>query len=73
MLLLKSEKEIRTEIEEVTKSYKHILDCYPATIQINAPRALMQVAAIEKLDALYTVLKEKRPKFKCDDFTKLNH
>lgn len=38
---MKSEKAIRKSIEKVTKAYRHVLDCGPATVQINALRALM--------------------------------
>ena len=69
---MKTEKEIQEEIKKVTESYRHVLDCGLATIEINAPRALMQLAATEKLDTLYYILGEKRPKFKCDDPSKIN-
>ncbi|MCK4307263.1 hypothetical protein KAW50_03435 [candidate division WOR-3 bacterium] len=67
------EKEVRERIKKVTKSYWHVLDCYPATVQINAPRALMQLEATSILDSLYYVLGEERPKFKCDESDKLNY
>jgi len=70
---MKTEKEIKEEIERITKNYWHVLDCYPATVQINAPRALMQLEATAVLDALYGVLQKKRPKFKCDEYDKLDH
>lgn len=70
---MKTELEIREEIEKVTKDYWHVLDCYPATTQINAPRALMQVEAKAKLGTLYSILHKKRPKFKCDEFNKLDY
>ena len=66
-------KQVREKIKKVTASYKHVLDCYPATVQINAPRALMQVEAVAQLESLYAVLGEKRPVFRCDDSTKVNH
>lgn len=69
---MKNETEIRKEIEEVTGSYRHVLDCGPATVEINAPRGLMQLAAVSKLDALYWVLGEKRPRFECDDSSKID-
>lgn len=68
-----NEKQVREQIAQVIRDYKHVLDCYPATVQINAPRAMMQLAAQEKLDTLYAVLGEKRPKFNADDYSKLNH
>lgn len=70
---MKTEKEVRAEIDKITKNYWHVLDCYPATIQINAPRALMQESACSLLDGLYKALGEKRPKYKCDNFTKMNY
>lgn len=69
---MKNEKEIREQIEKVIESYKHVLDCGPATVDINAPRALMQLTAVARLDALYWVIGEKRPRFKCDDDTKID-
>ncbi len=66
-------EEIIKEIKKITEDYKHILDAYPATVEVNAPRALMQVEAISKLNILYKLLGEKRPKYNCDDFTKVNH
>ena len=69
---MKPEPEIRQRIAAVTKDSFHVLDCYPATVQINAPRALMQVIAKTELDTLYWALGEKRPQFKCDDRTKMD-
>lgn len=63
----KTEVEIRERIFSVTENNKHVLDCGPATVEINAPRALMQLAAQTQLDTLYWFLGEKRPRFKCDD------
>ncbi len=68
-----SKKEIENLIFEITEQNKHILDCYPATVDINAPRALLQIAAKAKLEVLYLLLKEKRPTFKCDNFDKVNY
>lgn len=70
---MKTEKKIKEEIERITINYWHVLNCYPATIEINAPRALMQISARTQLDTLYGILKKKRPKFKCDNFKKLNY
>lgn len=64
---MKNEAEIRAEIERVTASYQHVLDCAPASLFANGPRALMQVEAGGRLDALYWVLGEKRPKYRCDE------
>ena len=63
---MKTEKEIRSKIKDVTKGYKHVLDLKLATIDSNAPRALMQLSTVSGLNGLYFVLGEKRPKFKCD-------
>lgn len=68
-----TEKEIRERIANVTKDYDHVLRIGPATVDINAPRALMQQSAVVMLDELYELLHEKRPRFVCDDRTKLNH
>lgn len=68
-----NKKDIRAQIDKVTADYKHVLDCGPATVQINAPRALMQVEACSQLTTLYGLLGEKRPTFRCDDENKLNH
>lgn len=63
----KSEDEVRAKILSLTDDNKHVLDCGPATVEINAPRALMQLASQTQLDVLYWFLGEKRPRFKCDD------
>jgi len=63
---MKTEKEIREKIKDVTEGYQHVLDCELATIDINAPKALMQLTATSTLDALYFVIGEERPRFKCD-------
>jgi len=65
-------KQIKAAIKKTTDGYQHVLDCGPATIQINAPRALMQIEAIARLDTLYATLGEKRPLFRCDDSSKTN-
>ena len=69
---MKTEKEVRAAIAEITTRYKHVLDCGLATIQINGARSLMQVEACALLSALYSVLGEKRPTFPCDDSTKVD-
>lgn len=68
----KTETEVLERIMNITKSYQHVLDCGPATVQVNAPRALMQVEACALLSALYWILGKQRPKFKCDDEKKLD-
>lgn len=66
---MKSEKEIRERIAHITESNRHVLDCGPATVQVNAPRALCQLTTQTALDELYGILGEKRPRFRCDDIT----
>lgn len=68
--MMKTEEEVREKIKNLTESYQHVLDCGPATTQVNEARALMQLSASSMLDALYYVLEEKRPRFECDDTSK---
>lgn len=64
---MKTEEEIRVKISEIRKGYSHVLDVGGlASIQINAPRALMQIKAIGELDILYWILGEKRPQLAYD-------
>lgn len=63
---MKSADEVREQIAKVTEGYKHVLELKCATVFENSPRALMQLEAQTKLDALYWVIGEKRPRFKCD-------
>jgi len=56
---MKNEKEIRARISKIEKDYNHVLTGSLATIQINAPRALMQINAETSLSELYWVLGEK--------------
>lgn len=70
---MRLEKEIRKQIEKIKSDYAHVLEIPPASVIINAPRALMQIAAKKELDVLYYVLEEKRPIFACDDFKKLDY
>lgn len=60
---MKTEQEIRNKIKEVEKAYDHVLKGGFATVEINAPRALMQLSATSILDGLYFALGEKRPKY----------
>jgi len=56
---MKTEAEIRAQIEKIKMDNHHVLFMgSPATIQINAPRALMQISAETSLTALYWVLGE---------------
>lgn len=63
---MKSEQETRNKIKEIYDSNAHVLNCKLATIDENSVRALMQLSAISKLDALYWVLDEKRPEYRYD-------
>ena len=65
-------EEIKEKIADFTKENLHVLDCYPSTMDINTPKALMQLSVKVALDGLYWTIGEKRPEFKCDDFTKEN-
>jgi hypothetical protein len=60
---MRTEEEIEEKIKEVEASYNHVLIGSMATIQINAPRALMQLQAVSILDGLYFSLGKKRPKY----------
>ncbi len=53
---MKTEKEIKAEIKKIEADYAHVLAGSIATIDINAPRALMQISAMRRLDALHWVL-----------------
>ena len=70
---MKTEKDIREKILEVTDSYRHVLDRGPATTDINSPVALMQIQAVAQLSILYWIIGEHRPHFTCDDNTKTNY
>ncbi len=61
-----SERQVKKRIDEIIKNQKHILDVKRATVDINAPVALLQVAAKSQLKALFFVLGRARPKFLCD-------
>jgi len=67
-----SEKEVKGRIQELEKDNAHVLDVGPASVFINAPRALMQLSATSQLDALYRVIEVERPRFVCDDFDKMD-
>lgn len=53
---MKTAKEIRAEIRLIKLEYKHVLTGSLATIYVNAPRALEQLAAESKLRMLHWVL-----------------
>ena len=69
---MKTESEVRALIKKITEDNAHVLNTAPASVVINAPRALIQVAAKSQLSALYGILNEERPVFACDDYTKLD-
>lgn len=56
---MKTEKEIRDEIADLEDVNRHVLKGSLATIQIDAPKALQQLAIESKLRMLYWVLGEK--------------
>lgn len=60
---MKTESEIRQLIKKHIENNQYLFDMPSANIQINAPRALMQLAAIVKLETLYWTLNEERPEF----------
>lgn len=53
---MKTELAIANKIREIENDYKHVLTGSLATVVINAPRALEQVAAETKLATLHWVL-----------------
>lgn len=55
---MKKEKDIRILISQIKQDYEHVLKGSPATIQVNQPRAVMQIYAISRLEILYWVLGE---------------
>lgn len=63
---MRTEQEIREMIKYHIRLNQYLFNMPPATVLVNAPRALMQLVAIVKLETLYDVLNEERPKFKYD-------
>ena len=53
---MKISREIESEIIRIKTSCKQVLTGSLATVDINAPRALMQITAEAKLRTLYWVL-----------------
>ena len=53
---MKTEKEIKAKIKEIESFYEHVLHGTIASIQIDAPRALMQIEGENKLRTLHWVL-----------------
>lgn len=64
--MVKTEKEIMEKIKQVTKSNIHVLKQRMATLEINAPVALMQLNAIAALDALWFCVGMPRPRYEYD-------
>lgn len=66
---MRTEKEIREKIKEVEERYHHVLTGSFATIQINSPRALMQISGTAFLEGLFFALGETRPKYEFEKET----
>ena len=49
---MKTEAEIRAGIKDVKRRYAHVLEGDMATVEINAPRALLQFRVVAELDIL---------------------
>ena len=64
---MRTEKEIRQKIEEVEKANDHVLSGSMATVDVNAPRALMQLSTTSLLDGLYFALGEERPRYEHEE------
>ena len=69
--MIRPEQEIRDRIKEIENDYSHVLKGSFATIVENAPRALMQLEAKAKLQALYYTLKEKCPQYEYEKENKI--
>jgi hypothetical protein len=56
---MKTEEEVRKRIEAINKDYYHVLhNGGLATIEVNAPRALIQLDAVARLETLHWILGE---------------
>lgn len=53
---MKTEKQIRIAIKDIEGRYKEVLTGSFATVQVNAPRALTQLAVVTELKVLHWVL-----------------
>ena len=53
---MKTQQEIEAKVLEIESAYKHVLTGSLATIAINAPRALEQIAVESRLAILHWVL-----------------
>lgn len=67
-----SEKLVERVIDQIVRARGHLLNRGPATVDVNAPVALMQVGSTAQLDVLYALLRKERPRFKCDDRRMVN-
>lgn len=56
---MKDKRAIEAEINRIATDNEHVLTGSLATVQINAPRALMQISAESRLATLYWVLGRK--------------
>lgn len=56
---MKTEKDIRIRIAQIKQDNEHLLSGSLATVDINAPRALMQVSVRSMLEILYWVIEQK--------------
>lgn len=55
---MKTEKDIRIRIAQIKQENEHLLSGSLATVDINAPRALGQIAVKKMLETLYWVIEE---------------
>ena len=53
---MKTAQQINDKIKEIEKAFSSVLSGSIATVEINAPRALMQLSAEEMLKTLHWVL-----------------
>jgi len=66
---MKPEHAILEKIAQVTQDFDHVLRAGPATVDVNAPRCLLQIQATALLDALYWIVDDTRPRYPCDTHT----
>lgn len=59
---MKKESEVREKIAEIEQDGDHLINRKGENVMINAPVALMQLAIKSKLEILYWLIGEKRPK-----------
>lgn len=57
---MRTENEIKARIRKFEKDYSGILRGRYATLEVNGPRALMQISAEQTLGALYGELNDRR-------------